>query len=262
MTERAEYIQQDTVAGLSSVCHGFFQQLLRAIHQSHPPPSQRFDLPKLSEEYGRLNIWQEQTQAAPRSLGRESIEDLLQHDTELLDLVMGTLKRLKSLLDQMISLVQSDDVDFNESSSSSEDAFSDRSSASDMGMKASPGKKLRSDRIIQLIFDQIASLYDFSSLLRRPGIGEQPITYPGGTTSNPPDAAVDDADARYVSEQIEQWRMLSRASKEARMNAETDAHFGLPSPLREDEIQGVAPWLSRRLARANQRFPQHRYICS
>lgn len=58
---------------------------------------EQVELSQVLEEYGRTNVWGDQTKAALPARARGSLDDTIRHDTEL-SLVQGIVTRLRLLL--------------------------------------------------------------------------------------------------------------------------------------------------------------------
>lgn len=56
------------------------------------------DIDEISDAYGRIKIWGEQTKADLSSRERGSLADTLRHDKELKKLIKDILKRLRNIL--------------------------------------------------------------------------------------------------------------------------------------------------------------------
>jgi len=62
--------------------------------------TEELDLANILHEYGRLNIWGDQTKANLPPRARGSLDDTLRHDAKLKDLVLEILLRLNTLLEK------------------------------------------------------------------------------------------------------------------------------------------------------------------
>ena len=159
------------------------------------------DLAKVSDNYGRLNIWGSDSRAL--RIGRGSLDDVLRTDDKLRSIVLDIIHDLKDALNQgrfisssnfsfrniityninlAILLSDSNENVGHEDNSirdqSDEDSLSSISTASeqssDDGSKSRP-KKSETQHLVSNIFQQIRSLYKLSVLLRRPVVHEKYI---------------------------------------------------------------------------------------
>ncbi|RYP17412.1 hypothetical protein DL765_004542 [Monosporascus sp. GIB2] len=216
--------------------------------------------PDILEEYGRTKIWGDQTNAVLPARARGSLDDTLRHDDELKCLVHDILTRLRALLRQATSIARKkfDLVVGSENDSTSSASTDTDFSSDDVG-------EYRSRRVpkicllVQQIFEQVRSLYDLSSLLRRPNTADK---YIRSTPSKPDTAALGDSDTlplsvgfsssdeSHVLEKVLQWRSMTKSGRSFEFEDENVAAIG--KGLTNDQIEGIL-WFCQRLARANTR---------
>ncbi|KAK0711815.1 hypothetical protein B0H67DRAFT_669412 [Lasiosphaeris hirsuta] len=161
------------------------------------------------EQFNKLRVWGDQTSATLPAQARGSLDDTLRHDSELKDVVLGILLRLKTLLDRAIPIAErkfdgsrgsdqdsvssvtddsssEDDNDNDNDNDSDSDNDNDNDNGNENGSESgesnSKRQRQRQCRTIpkitfftRLVFDQIRSLYDLSALLRRPTISSKYI---------------------------------------------------------------------------------------
>lgn len=84
-----------SLAQLSQETRETYRQLLLAFNHE-ASSGEQITTERALAEYGRLNVWIEQTGAALRNRG--SLEDVLQTDTGLRDDIAGVLQQLKTQL--------------------------------------------------------------------------------------------------------------------------------------------------------------------
>jgi hypothetical protein len=113
--------------------------------------------------------------------------------------------------------------------------------------------------LVQQILEQIRSLYDLSSLLHRPGIGDKYIRSVNSKSKTdttvdshtlPPSAGFKVSDESHIVEKILQWRGLTKSGRSVEFEDEEPATMG--QGLTSDYVEDI-PWFCERLARANTR---------
>ncbi|RYP52482.1 hypothetical protein DL768_002309 [Monosporascus sp. mg162] len=216
--------------------------------------------PDILEEYGRTQIWGDQTKAVLPARARGSLDDTLRHDDELKYLVEDILARLSALLRQATSIARKKYgpvVGSEHDSISSAGTDSDFSS-DDIG-ECQSRRAPKICLLVQQIFEQIRSLFDLSSLLRRPNIADEYISsIPsksdsaalGDSDTLPLSVGFSSSDENHVLEKVLQWRGLTKSSRSFEFEDENVAAIGkAPTSARiEDTL-----WFCQRLARANTR---------
>ncbi|KAH0560048.1 hypothetical protein GP486_003435, partial [Trichoglossum hirsutum] len=212
-------------------------------------------LSEILEEYGRIKIWGDQTKADLPEKARGSLGDALRHDDELKHLVQAILTRLRALLGQGKKYDLVIESDHNSVSSVSDDSDSNPDYDSEHQRQRMPKIRL----LVQQIPEQIRSLYDLSSLLRRPKIADK---YIRSVNSKPNTAMLSDLDTlplsvclsgfdeSHVAEKVLQWRGLTKCGRSFEFNDEDVAPVG--QGLIGDRVADT-PWFCQRLARANTR---------
>ncbi|RMJ14895.1 hypothetical protein CDV36_005439 [Fusarium kuroshium] len=144
------------------------------------------------------------------------------------------------------------------SSVSADDSDSDSGSGSDSDDDGQPRRnrmpKIR--LLVQQITDQIRSLYDLSSLLRRPRITDK---YIRSVSSKSPTATSDTLplmvsfsklDESHIIEKVLQWRGLTKSGQS--LSCEDEAPAQERHSLETDDVDDIL-WYCQRLARANTR---------
>ncbi|KAK2877137.1 hypothetical protein FQN49_001381 [Arthroderma sp. PD_2] len=241
-------------------CIQSFTRLILSLSEEHCRVIRlkQVHLPQLLEEYGRTKIWGDQTKAELPSTARGSLDDTLRHDTELRCLtkagIMVTMARLlsDSTLATYIAKRKYDATagsDHDSISSVSADSDSDAVGEGDDGgdgehhYRRMPKIRL----LVQQIVEQISSLYDLSSLLRRPTIWNK---YISSLPSKPDTVTLGNIDENHIAEKLLQWRGLTKSAHSVKFEDEEVA------PQRQgravDGIEDIL-WFCHRLARANAR---------
>ncbi|KAM0418719.1 hypothetical protein ACHAPT_012317 [Fusarium lateritium] len=223
---------------------------------------------EMSDNYGRARIWGDQMKADFPERARGSLDDTLRNDNDLKALLGAIFMRLGGLLHQATSIANKKydpAVGSDHDSVSSVSADSDTSSASGSGSDSDSDSDdgSQSQRrmpkiclLAQQIADQIRSLYDLSSLLRRPRIADKYIrsvsskSHQATPDTLPLIASFSKSDESHVVEKMLQWRGLTKAEQSLVFGDEP------PAPMRQelatDQIDDIL-WYCRRLARANTR---------
>ncbi|KAF2126777.1 hypothetical protein P153DRAFT_433293 [Dothidotthia symphoricarpi CBS 119687] len=175
-------------------CMQSFRDLLQVIiaKDSSADDTQEVRLHELQEEYGRLQIWGNQSGADLSPGAQESLENKLRHDEELNELSRSILQRMNDLLSQGMYLYHNTGISYqpalantlvnrtndndnaaalNYNSTSCTSSDSDSESECDAGIP--PHRKSRFSLLFQHLKEQTRLLYDLSSLLRRPDDSNQ-----------------------------------------------------------------------------------------
>ncbi|RYP02653.1 hypothetical protein DL764_005698 [Monosporascus ibericus] len=217
-------------------------------------------LPDILEEYGRTQIWGDQTKAVLPARARGSLDDTLRRDDELKYLVQGILTRLRVLLSQATSIARKkfDPVVGSEHDSVSSASTDSDFSSDDVGEYQSR-RVPKICLLVQQIIEHIRSLYDLSSLLRRPNIADKYIrSIPpkpdpaalGESDTLPLSVGFSSSDESHVLEKVLQWRGLTKSGRSFEFEDENAAAIG--KGLTSARIEDIL-WLCQRLARANTR---------
>jgi hypothetical protein len=111
--------------------------------------------------------------------------------------------------------------------------------------------------LVQLILEQIRSLYDLSSLLRRPKITDK-FTLPvdsklntatlGDSDALPPSVGFSNLDESHIMEKVLQWRVLTRSGRN--IEYENDIFAPMGQGEASEWVEDIM-WFCQRLARAN-----------
>jgi len=83
-----------SVRSFAELLVALYDKRCRVVHLD------QIHLPQISDEYGRLKIWGDQTKAELPARARGSLDDTLRRDDELKQLVRGILRRLAAILKQ------------------------------------------------------------------------------------------------------------------------------------------------------------------
>ena len=244
---------------------------------------EQVSLIKLSEEYGRVKVWGDQTRADLPERARGSLDDTLRHDAQLKKLVQDIIWRLEGLLKQGKpchgTTVMNKSTDkrsatniaqkkYDSSCGSDQDSVSSVSADSESDPDSNAGSEAEAERhrrsvpkifrLSQQITDQVRSLFDLSALLRRPKIvnkylrSEPSKTKDFGTDgSNPasPSTSFITFDESHVTEKTQQWRGLTKSSYGMPFEEE---EVSLSRPPTRNRVEHI-PWFTQRLAQANTR---------
>ncbi|KAI8632051.1 hypothetical protein F5Y19DRAFT_422956 [Xylariaceae sp. FL1651] len=259
----AEIAQENSpyLAELYSECIDLFAKFVLALSEPDCDVVSRDEvrLPQIFEEYGRTKIWGDQSKADLPAGARGSLDDILRRDNDLRLLVRGILQRLKVLLQQATHIAQrkynpAQDIDQDSISSVSD------SDCSTDNEDASQRRKMPKIRLfVQQIADQIRSLHDISSLLRRPTVTnkfirsvnvEPKITTLQGLDDLHLDGAFELYDAKHILEKVLQWRGLGKSTQS--INFYDEAVSPVNNAPNHQEIEYIQ-WFCQRLARANTR---------
>ncbi len=193
MIDAEEDSQSPFIADTFVTCLALYRKFHFCIATDERRVRCQVDLAKVSDEYGRLNVWGSDS-GALRS-GRGSLDDALRNDENLrcivLDILNDLLDAIKRgmlccatcpdsvpiLLTPQIAISASenqetaDPADQEEAERSDDDSISSVSTSSENSIeetKQRRPKKTEYQYIISHIFEQIRSLYKISALLRRP----------------------------------------------------------------------------------------------
>jgi hypothetical protein len=145
--------------------------------------------------------------------------------------------------------------DHNSISSVSADSDSDSDDDSEYQRQRVP--KIR--QLVQQMLEQIRSLYDLSSLLRRPKIVDKYIRSVNSKLNRatlsesdtlPLSVAFSSSDESHIMEKVLQWRGLTKSGRNVEFEDEDVARVG--QGLASDWVEDIL-WFCQRLARANAR---------
>ncbi|KAI0098654.1 hypothetical protein GGR51DRAFT_577007 [Nemania sp. FL0031] len=185
-------------------------------------------LPRVFEEYGRTKIWGDQSKADLPASARGSLDDTLRDNVDLKSLVGGILESMhiayrKYDPDQSMDQESISSVSDSDYSTDNEDQPQNR-------------KMPKVCLFFKQITDQVRSLHEISSLLRRPTVTDNVAFRP--------------FDEYHVSEKVIQWRGFRKSLQTVGLPDEAAAPV-YDAPLYQ-EIEEVR-WFCQRLARANTR---------
>ncbi|KAM7210735.1 C2H2 type zinc finger domain protein [Rhypophila decipiens] len=247
-------------------CVQLFARFLLALgeHKCRAICLGQVDVQKVLDEYGRFKIWGEQSKADLPARARGSLDDTLRHDDELKQVVRDIFMRLNVLLSQTLPVAKrkwDSGAGTDQDSVSSVSAESSSDLDSDADDRVRPRQTMPKIKLlVRQIFEQIQSLYDLSSLLRRPKIVDRYIrSLPKSgtrtvTESFPEELTLSAAfaiwDEKHVHEKLQQWQGVTKAG---RSDLFDDEDVATEMPSSEDESPTPIPWLQERLARANTR---------
>ncbi|KAJ2990938.1 hypothetical protein NUW58_g2713 [Xylaria curta] len=259
----SEIVQADspTLAESYSECVNSFGKFVLALGEPDCDAICRDQVrfPQIYEEFGRIRIWGDQSKADLLASARGSLDDRLRQDSNLKLLVLGILQRLKLLLWQATHIAQrkydvGGDVDHGSVSSVTDSDYS-TDDEDESQRRTMPKIRL----LVQHIADQIRSLHEISSLLRRPTVtnksihsintGVEEITLQG-SDHVPLNRAFEVFDNNHILEKVLQWRGLSKSLRHITFSEENVAPASNVSSYQE--VEGIR-WLCERLAKANTR---------
>lgn len=193
MIDAEEDSQSPFIADTFVTCLALYRDFYSCIATDERHVRCQVDLVKVSDEYGRLNVWGSDS-GALRS-GRGSLDDALRHDENLKSIVLDILNDLidaikrgmlcySTCLDPVPVLLTpqvavsasgnqetADPADQEGAERSDDDSLSSVSTSSETSIEESKQgrpKKTEYQYIISSIYEQIRSLYKISALLRRP----------------------------------------------------------------------------------------------
>ncbi|KAI1822191.1 hypothetical protein F4861DRAFT_410031 [Xylaria intraflava] len=257
----ADIVQADdpSLAVSYSDCINSFAKFVLTLSESDCDVIRRDEvqITQIFEEYGRIKIWADQSKADLPATARGSLDDILRHDDELKSLVRDILQRLKGLLQQAMYIAErkydpEDDMDRDSISSVSDSDYS-----TDDGDEPQHHRIPKIRLLVRQIADQIRSLHDISSLLRRPTVSDKFIRSkkadPKAATLQEPDRFYPDGifgifDYNHIFEKVLQWRGLNKSLQNVDFSIEDGAPVG--NALNNQQIEDIG-WLCQRLARAN-----------
>ena len=189
-----------SIASAFSDCLTLYRRLWFSLTDHEFQVADQVDLAKLSDGYGRLNVWGSDSGAL--RTGRGSLDDVLRTDDKLRSIVVDIIDDLINALKQgrfsspsLISELhnamtlntylaillskRNENISQHNNSTrddSDEDSLSSISTISeqysDDGIKSRP-KKSETQHLVSHIFGQIRSLYKMSILLRRPAVHDK-----------------------------------------------------------------------------------------
>ncbi|KAI0548223.1 hypothetical protein F4679DRAFT_551675 [Xylaria curta] len=257
MTDTTEAVSS-SLAELYFVCIESFAKLVVALSEPECDVIRRDDvrLSQILEEYGRIKIWGDQIKADLPARARGSLDDVLRDDRDLKSLVRGILQRLGMLLQQATHIARIKHDLRREMDQDSIGSVSDSDQSTDndeFQRRRMPKIRL----LFQQIAEQIRSLHEISSLLRRPTVTDKFIRSAdlGLEAAKPQDldsldlnAAFGMYDSSHVSEKILQLKGLGKSLQS--FDFSNEAVAPVSDALDHREIQDIR-WLCQRLAKAN-----------
>ncbi|GAW16184.1 hypothetical protein ANO14919_056070 [Xylariales sp. No.14919] len=216
-------------------------------------------LSQILEEYGRTKIWGDQSKADLPARVRGSLDDTLRHDNDPKSLVYDILQRLGILLQQAIHISRRKYDPGREMDQDSISSVTDSDYSTDNDDESVRRKMPKIRLYFQQIVEQIRSLHEISSLLRRPtvtnkfirstNLGLEATTLQGSDTVDLNDA-FGIFDNSHILEKVTQWRGLGRSLQ--RVIFSDEAVASVSDTLDYPEVQDIR-WFCQRLARANTR---------
>ncbi|KAI0538723.1 hypothetical protein GGR58DRAFT_467145 [Xylaria digitata] len=216
-------------------------------------------LPQIFEEYGRTKIWGDQNKADLPDRARGSLDDILRHDNDLKSLVCGILQRLEVLLQQATHIARRKYDPAKEIDQDSISSVTDSDCSTDNEDESQRRKMPKIRLLVRQIAEQVGSLHEISSLLRRPTVTNKFIRSvsvglePGslrGLENIPLNGAFEMFDNSHVLEKVLHWRGLSKSLQ--RINFSDEAVTPVNSALNDQDIHDIR-WFCQRLAKANTR---------
>ncbi|KAK3360710.1 hypothetical protein B0T25DRAFT_602509 [Lasiosphaeria hispida] len=237
--------------------------------------TEKLDLENVLHEYGRLNIWGDQTKANLPPRARGSLDDTLRHDAKLKNLVLGILLRLNTLLEKgteaatakIAEATNTPDKPEGSARKPSSTATDDRDSnetdslsGSDSDSDGEDEDELAISYMVHLATEQIRALYDLSVLLRRPTISSKYIRSIKNANKNGPVTeimmlrrAFGSYEYNHIIEKVDQWRGQTKSSKKIDLVEEEAKEAGATEgPPHLGSCEDIV-WLCHRLAEANMR---------
>ncbi|KAJ3580541.1 hypothetical protein NPX13_g20 [Xylaria arbuscula] len=193
------------------------------------------DLNRLTDEFGRLRIWGEQTKASLPPRARASLDDFLRSEGKLSKEVEQILAQLRTLLSLAISATEESEEQITALDGNTSDSM-----VSDSDYSTDSRSEDCVDPSVQL-------LYHLASLLRRPGLKGRYLRH---TNTVNVDAATF-FDIRHIGEKLRQW---SRPARETSVISEKDEAVSVKEISERERNQSTKSLhyvLCRRLANAN-----------
>jgi hypothetical protein len=209
---------------------GRYATLLQAL-ETEDLPSTRWAsslVTAVKDEFSRLRIWGEQTSAVLPQNARRSLDQQLREDEDTKQIVLRSLRRLHShiergqvkkhtVLQLMADLIKGIKQTKKPFSTAGTDTDSEeRSSSSDEGDTSQEYSEtaweIRFRKIVNLIFEDIRSLYRISVLLRRPRNYSRYLR-PRNPTATSYKGLEASADYAQVTEKIRQSRKFAMQSR-------------------------------------------------
>ncbi|RSL99813.1 hypothetical protein CEP52_009470, partial [Fusarium oligoseptatum] len=220
-------------------CIRLFQTFLLALHDENCRVVQlkQVHVTEISDQCGRAKIWGDQMKADLPERARGSLDDTLRRDNDLKGLQHPSLKGNMILFLGQITI---------------------RSAASNSDDDGHP-RRNRMPKIcllVQQITDQIRSLYDMSSLLRRPRITDKYIrsvnskSHTTASDTQPLMVSFSKLDESHIVEKVLQWRGLTKSGQS--LSCEDESPAQERHSLATDDLDDIL-WYCQRLARANTR---------
>ncbi|KAK3293389.1 uncharacterized protein B0H64DRAFT_211682 [Chaetomium fimeti] len=256
-----------TPADPASLCESFlecveaFKKLILALNREdcRVIHLEQVSLTEILEHYGRVKLWGHQSKADLPAGARGSLDDVMRHDDDLKELTRGFFMRMRGhLAEAMLIAEKKHDPE----AGSDYDSVSSVSSDADSDSGAGEGVSRSTPRICFLvrgIAGVIRSLYDLSSLLRRPKITEKYVRSVNSKLDKltsrdsdtlPLSVGFRASDEDHVIEKVLQWRGLTKAEK--RFDFEEEEAAPTENAPISDGVEDIL-WFCQRLARANTR---------
>ncbi|ERS95330.1 hypothetical protein HMPREF1624_08208 [Sporothrix schenckii ATCC 58251] len=233
------------------------------------------------DEYGRARIWGDDTKACLPEKARGSLDDTLRHDEDMKRLVLEIIQLLHGMIKQVTPIAHrkanvalgSDHGSISsvtDESSSSSDIESDCTMSSGTSTHAGVDKERRKGNdvvkpkrrrarvsvLVDEIKEQIKSLFEVSSLLRRPRVTNKYLRSVSSKSPNQAGAkeadllmiAMKTYDERHVKEKMLQWGSLNKSTLGQQFQEES-------VPMNRPDFGAIqeVSWLCQRLAQANTR---------
>jgi hypothetical protein len=237
---------------------------------------------KALEEYGRFQIWGEQTRAALPERTRRSLDDTLRSDESLKDAVSSILDQLSRLLSmgnqcdikcftQHLPLIaipitekRYDNAAQDSESSMSADSGSDLDSEFDSDqdeLRSHPVPNRSRPRVPKIsvlvnhVFEQIQLLYNMSMLLNRPGLSGRYLRSTNKKERKSELAHFAEFDYEHIREKLHQWKCKFKVitDEEGKQETVTTAEDLEERKTRKRSALDQTEILCRRLAKANTR---------
>ncbi|KAI0415957.1 hypothetical protein F5X98DRAFT_206235 [Xylaria grammica] len=242
-------------------CIDSFAKLVTALSEPDCDVIRRNEvrLSQVLEEYGRTKIWGDQSKADLPARARGSLDDTLRHDNDLKSLVRGILQRLGMLLQQVIHISQRKYDPGREMDQDSISSVTDSDYSTENDDESERRKMPKICLYFKQIVEQIGSLHEISSLLRRPtvtnkfirsmNLGLEATTLQGSGTVDL-NSAFGIFDNSHILEKVTQWRGLGKSLQSVVLSNEAVALVS--DTLDYPEVRDIR-WFCQRLARANTR---------
>ncbi|RYP55838.1 hypothetical protein DL771_012305 [Monosporascus sp. 5C6A] len=249
---------EPTLSESYAECIRSFRTLLLALGQEEcrVVRLEQANFTALLEEYGRVKIWGDQTKADRPARARGSLDDTLRQDSELKDVVHGILQRLKALLDEASRIADRKLDPLGDTDQDSISSVSMDSDSSSVEERDGPQRHTMPKICLlnQQILAQIRSLYDLSSLLRRPQVrgkylrSVKAVLKDDSTSETIPlKAAFVRRDYSHIVEKVHLWRGPTKCEMRIEFDTEEAAPPGSdlrywsdhPYDLRSEQATGT-----------------------